>query len=135
MFKVESRKTWMTSIYFLYCWLWTYFTYFSSVSVVNCEQENADWEILLIQNIFHSVVGCININSFMTILLKFLEQILVIKTSTHPLMASAKNSRFFHNLFHPFPLPPPSGFIFSKVFESCSKLFLQIELKWISSKF
>ena len=34
----------MTSFWCLYCKLWTYFTPCSSVSIVNFEQVNADWD-------------------------------------------------------------------------------------------
>ena len=53
MFKVNSKDTRTTSLTWLwcfYCQLWTYFTHFSSVSVVNFEQvaeheqENDCWE-------------------------------------------------------------------------------------------
>ena len=36
--KTPERRHW------LYCWLWTYFTPCSSVSIVNFEQVNAGWE-------------------------------------------------------------------------------------------
>ena len=47
MFKVnnkDTRTTLVTSCCCLYCWLWTFFTPYSSVSIVNFEQENAVWE-------------------------------------------------------------------------------------------
>ena len=47
MFKVSNKDTTttpMASFWYLYCWLWTYFIPFSSVSIVNFEQVNAGWE-------------------------------------------------------------------------------------------
>ena len=40
----------MVSFWYLYCHLWTYFTPFSSVSIVNFEQVNAGWAVT------HSVI-------------------------------------------------------------------------------
>ena len=47
MFKVNNkdvRRTPVTSFWCLYCELRTYFTHFSSVSIVNFEQVNGDWD-------------------------------------------------------------------------------------------
>ena len=47
MFKVNNKDTRMTpmvSFWCSYCYLWTYLTPSSSVSFVNFEQVNADWE-------------------------------------------------------------------------------------------
>ena len=47
MFKVNNkdiRTTLLASFWCLYCYLWTYFTPCSSVSFVDFEQINADWE-------------------------------------------------------------------------------------------
>ena len=44
MFKVnnkDTRTTPIVSFWYLYCQLWTYFTPFSGVSIVNFEQVNA----------------------------------------------------------------------------------------------
>ena len=35
----------MRSFWCLYCWLWTYFTHFSSLSLVNFEEVNFCWNI------------------------------------------------------------------------------------------
>ena len=43
-FHVSSQS--LVSFWFLYCWLWTYFTPCSSVPTVKFEQLNADWEPL-----------------------------------------------------------------------------------------
>ena len=40
-------KTPLASFWYLYCQLWTYFTPYCSVSVVNFEQVNVGWEIKL----------------------------------------------------------------------------------------
>ena len=43
-FKVDNKDTRITSLKsfrYLYCYLWTYFTHFSTVSTVNFEQVNA----------------------------------------------------------------------------------------------
>ena len=42
MFKVNNKNT-RTSFWCFYCWLWTYFTPFSSVSIVDFEQANVNW--------------------------------------------------------------------------------------------
>ena len=39
--KTQERR--LALFWCLYCWLWTFFTPCSSVSVVNLEQVNADW--------------------------------------------------------------------------------------------
>ena len=41
MFKVSNKNT--TSFWCFYCQLWTYFTPFSSVSVVDFKQVNVSW--------------------------------------------------------------------------------------------
>ena len=48
MFKVNNkdiRKTPLAPFWCLYCELWTDFTRCSSVSIVNYEQVNADWDL------------------------------------------------------------------------------------------
>ena len=42
LFKVSSRNT---RSYCFYCWLWTYFAPFSSVSIVDFEQVNVSWKL------------------------------------------------------------------------------------------
>ena len=44
MFKVNYKNT-RTSFWRFYCSLWTYFTPFSSVSIVHFEQANVSWAI------------------------------------------------------------------------------------------
>ena len=47
MFKVNNKDTKtksLTSFWFLYCYLWTYFAHCPSVSVVNIEHVTAGWE-------------------------------------------------------------------------------------------
>ena len=47
MFKVNNKDTKtksLTSFWFLYCYLWTYFAHCSSVSIVNIEHVTAGWE-------------------------------------------------------------------------------------------
>ena len=51
----NSRTTSLTSFRCFYCWLWTYFTPFSSVSIINFEQVNVSW-------IYCDVKFIININ-------------------------------------------------------------------------
>ena len=49
MFKVnnkDTRTTPLASFWYLYCYLQTYFTLCSSVSIVNFVQVNADWELI-----------------------------------------------------------------------------------------
>ena len=49
MFKVNNRKTRTTLMTFFWCFyfqLWTYFTPFSSVSIVDFEQESVSWDAL-----------------------------------------------------------------------------------------
>ena len=41
MFKVNKKDTRTTC---LYCWLWTYFTLFSGISILNFEQVNVCWD-------------------------------------------------------------------------------------------
>ena len=53
MFKVnnkDTRTTSSTSFWCLYCYLWTYFTTCSSVSIVNFEQVNAGWKFCIIMD-------------------------------------------------------------------------------------
>ena len=40
----DTRPTSMTSFWYLYCYLGTYFTPCSSVSIVHLEYVNASWE-------------------------------------------------------------------------------------------
>ena len=46
VFKVNNKDTRTTSVmlFYLYCFLWTYFTFFSSVSIVDFELVNICWE-------------------------------------------------------------------------------------------
>ena len=47
MFKVDNkntRTTSLTSFWDFYCYLWTHFTRFSSVSIVDFEQVNVSWD-------------------------------------------------------------------------------------------
>ena len=47
MFRVnnkDTRTTLLASFWYRYCLIWTYFTPYSSVSIVNFEQLNAGWE-------------------------------------------------------------------------------------------
>ena len=49
MFKVNSKNigtTSVTSLWYFYCSLWTYFTPFSSVFIIDFEQVNVRWTIL-----------------------------------------------------------------------------------------
>ena len=69
MFKVnnkETRTTPMALFWCLYCYLWTYFTPCSSVSIVNFEHVNADWEVnhwVLFLRINHHFSSCFeNVN-------------------------------------------------------------------------
>ena len=39
----DTRTISMTSFWCLYCWLWTYFTSFSSVSIIDLERVNVCW--------------------------------------------------------------------------------------------
>ena len=41
--KKDTRTTPIASFWCLYCYLWTYFTPWSTVSIVNFEQVNASW--------------------------------------------------------------------------------------------
>ena len=48
MFQVNNKDTRtmpLASFWCLYCYLGTYFTPCSSVSIVNCEYEIADWDL------------------------------------------------------------------------------------------
>ena len=67
LFKVKNRNTRkmckicsklaikaMTSFWCFYCKLWTYFTLFSSVSVVNFEYVNIRWVVPISKNDFYS---------------------------------------------------------------------------------
>ena len=44
MFKVNYKNTRTTSFWCFYCWLWTYFTLMSSISIVDFWQVNVSWE-------------------------------------------------------------------------------------------
>ena len=49
MFKVnnkETRETSMTSFWYLYCWLWAYFTYLPTISIVGFKKVSFCWELL-----------------------------------------------------------------------------------------
>ena len=56
MFKVNNKNTRtmsMTSFWCFYCYLWTYFTPFSSASIVNFEQVNVSWVRIDFEKIIH----------------------------------------------------------------------------------
>ena len=42
----NTRTTSVTSLWWFYCWLLTYFSSFSSVSIVDFEQVNVSWKML-----------------------------------------------------------------------------------------
>ena len=44
LFKFNDNITRKTPFWCFYCWFWTYFTPFSSVSIVDSEQVNISWE-------------------------------------------------------------------------------------------
>ena len=48
IFKNWAKLTSSTSFWYFCCYLWTYFTPFSSVSIVDFEQVNISWEVNLI---------------------------------------------------------------------------------------
>ena len=54
--KVPERH--QASFWCLYCWLWTYFTPYSSVSTVNFEQVNAGWDHLR-QGLIYAIISLI----------------------------------------------------------------------------
>ena len=52
----DIKTTSMTSFWCLYCWLLTYFTPFSSVSIVDFEQVNVSWNTLKISLTFFRLI-------------------------------------------------------------------------------
>ena len=42
----NTRTTSKTSLWCFYCYLWTYFTAFSSITIVDFEEVNVSWDIV-----------------------------------------------------------------------------------------
>ena len=59
MFKVtnkNTRRTSLTLFWCFYCWLWTYFTSFSSVFIVNFEPVNISWAPIQAASILFRII-------------------------------------------------------------------------------
>ena len=60
MLTLQTPKRQLASLWCLYCWLWTYFTPWSSISIVNFEHESAGWvRSTSVQNIATSMASIV----------------------------------------------------------------------------